>query len=257
MLPSRRPLRCCCHNHHQLQLRCHYATLCHLLMRHYPSTCQLVVTLDWLSLHHLSLFHHLSTCWLVIILPLNAPPSSLPRLVASPCRCHCLSTRRLIVTSPLIAPPSCLPRLDVPAPLVAQPPLIMLAGCHVASHRATLSFDWADCRITPRCYHHHPSKSRCQPAIHCAVAADANCNCTANVESNCINVLPSFPSMPQTIMAIAMPHITIALPSHRCCATSAGADASAGAATAAGTAAAASAATTGSSLGALPPHETS
>ncbi len=54
--------------------------------------------------------------------------------------------------------------------------------------------------------------------------------------------------------AIAMPHITIMLPFRHCCATSTGADAAAAAA--GGAAAAAAAAITGSSLGALSPHET-
>ncbi len=135
-LPSHCPLRC--RHCHPSQLHCRYATLCHLLMRCCPSTCQLVVTLDWLSLHHLLSCHHLSMRQLVITLPLYAPHSSLPWLVvASPYRCHCLSTCRLIVTSPLIRPPSCLPCPNVPAPLVAPLPLIALAGCHVASHHAT------------------------------------------------------------------------------------------------------------------------
>jgi hypothetical protein len=156
-LPSRHRLHiCCCH---PLQLRCHYATLCHLLTIHCPSTCRLVVMLDWLSLRHLLLCHHLSMHLLVITLPLNAPPSSLPWLVVpSPCCCHRLSTHQLVVTLPLIVPPSRLPRLVVLAPIVAPPPLIALAGCQVASHCATLSFDLADCRVTPCCRHHHPSQ---------------------------------------------------------------------------------------------------
>jgi hypothetical protein len=36
-----------------LQLLCYRATLHHLLTRRRPSTCRLVVTLDWLSFHHL------------------------------------------------------------------------------------------------------------------------------------------------------------------------------------------------------------
>ncbi len=151
LLPSHHQLRicCCC----PLQLCCHYASLCHLLMLRCPSTCWLVVTFNCLSLRHLLSCHHLSTCRMVITLPLDAPPSSLPRLVVpSPCRCHRLSTRWLVVTSSLIAPPSCLPRLVVPAPIVAPLPLIVLAGsCHVASHCATLSFDLADCHVTPHC----------------------------------------------------------------------------------------------------------
>jgi hypothetical protein len=171
--------------------------------------------LGWLSLRCLSSCHHRSMCQLVIMLPLDAPPSSLPQLVVtSPCRFHCLSTCRLIVPLPLIMPPSCLPRLDSPAPLVAPLPLIVSAGCHAASHHATLSFDSADCHVTPCCRHHHPSQSRRRPATHCAVTADAHCNCAANVEFHCVNVLPSFPSLLPTIMAIAAPHITILLPSH-------------------------------------------
>jgi hypothetical protein len=187
--------------------------------------------LDWLSLHHLLSCHHLSTPRLVITLPLYAAPSSLPQLVvASPCRCHCLSTRQLVVTLPLIALPSCLPHLVVPAPIVAPPPLIALAGCHVASHHATLSINLADCCVTPCCRHHHPSKSRRHPTVHYAVATVAHCDCAANVESHRVSILPSFPLPPPTIMAIAMQHIMILLPFHRCCTTSAGADAAAAAA---------------------------
>ncbi len=168
-------------------------------------------------MRHLLSCHHLSTRWLVITSPLDAPPSSFPWLVvASPCRCHCLSMRQLVVTSPLIAPPSCLPRLVVPAPIVAPPRLIASAGCHIASHRATLSFDPADCHVTPRRCHHHPFQSRHHPTIHCTVATIAHCDCAANVKSHRVNVLPSFPSLPPTIMAIASPHITIALPFHSC-----------------------------------------
>ncbi len=162
---------------------------------------------------------------------------------------------QLLVLLPLIAPPSCLPRLVAPAPIVAPPPLIALAGCHIASHCATLSFDLANCHVTLRCHHHHPSQSRHPSTIHCAVATVAHCNCTVNFESHCINILLSFPLPLLTIMAIAMPHITIALPFHRCCTTSAGADAAS--ACGGATAATAAAATTGSSLGVLPLHETS
>jgi hypothetical protein len=70
----------------------------------------------------------------------------------------------------IIAPPSGLPCRVVPAPIVAPPPLITLAGCHVASHPATRSFDLADCRVTPRRCHHHSSQSRRHPTVHCAVA---------------------------------------------------------------------------------------
>jgi hypothetical protein len=42
---------CICH-HRPLQLRCYCTTLHQLLMCHHPSTCRLVVTLDWLSLRH-------------------------------------------------------------------------------------------------------------------------------------------------------------------------------------------------------------
>jgi hypothetical protein len=193
---------------------------------------------------------------LVITLPLDAPPSSLPRLVvAPPCCCHCLSTRQLVVTLPLIVPPSCLPRLVVPLPIVAPLPLIALAGCHVASHCATLSLDPADCCLTPHCCYHHPFQLRCHPIVHCAVANVAHCHCATNVEFHCLNVLPSFPLPPLTIMAIATLHITIALPFHRCCTTSAGADAAA--AGGGGTAATTAAAPSGSSLGALSLHETS
>jgi hypothetical protein len=172
-----------------------------------PAGCHM----DWLSLHHLLLCHHLSRCRLVITLPLNAPPSSLPRLVG---RCHCLSTCQLLVTLPLIGPPSCLPRLVVPAPIVAPPPLIALAGCHIDSRHATLSFDPADCCVTPYCCHHRPSQSRVHSTVHWAVATVAHCVCTANSKSHCVNVLPSFPLPPLTIMAIATPHITIVLPFH-------------------------------------------
>jgi hypothetical protein len=183
--------------------------------------------LDWLSLNHLSSCHHLSTSQLVITLPLDAPPSSLPWLVvASPCCCHCLSTCQLVVTLPLIMPPSCLPCLVVPAPIVAPPPL-MLAGCQVASHCVTLSFHPDDCCITPRHRHHNPSQLRRHPTVHCAVATVAHHDCAANIESHWVNILPSFPSLSLTIMAIAMPHITITLPFHRCCTTSAGAAAAA------------------------------
>jgi hypothetical protein len=256
-LPSCHPLRI--HRRHPLPLRCHCATLYHLLMLRCPSTCQLVVMLDWLSFCHLSSCHHLSMHRLVTTSPLNAPPSSLPWLVvASPCRCHCLSTHRLVVTLPLIPPPSCSPRLVVLAPIVAPPPLIALAGCHVASHCATLSFDLADfCTTHCRC-HHHPSQSRCHPVVHCAVTTIAHRDYAANVESHHVTVLPSFPSPPPTIIAIATPHFTIALTFCRCCATSTSAVAAAAAAAGGGTAAtAAVSATTGSSLGALPPHETS
>ncbi len=125
--PSRRPLRCC--HLRPPRLRCHRATLHHLLPHRHPSMCRLVVTWGWLSSLHLSLRHCLSSCRLVVTLPLDAPPSCLPQLVvASPHRRHCFSTRQLVVTSPLIAPPSCLSWLVVASPLIATPPLNALAG---------------------------------------------------------------------------------------------------------------------------------
>jgi hypothetical protein len=88
-------------------------------------------------------------------------------LACIPCRHHhCLATLALFI----ITPPSCLPCLVVLSPIVAPPPLITLAGCHVASHHATLSFDLDECCITPSCCHHHPSQSYSHPTFHCAVA---------------------------------------------------------------------------------------
>ncbi len=116
MPPSRCPWRCC--RCHPLQLRCYPATLRHLLTHCSPSTCQVVITLGWLSLHHLL-------------------------------SCHRLSRRRLVVhvasrcTTLLFAPAGCW--VTSPPP----PPLHVPACCHLASHHATLLFALPGFPVTP------------------------------------------------------------------------------------------------------------
>ncbi len=122
------PFFYCCR--HQSPLCCHCATLRHLLVQRHPSMRWLVLMLGWLLSLHLSSRYCLATCRLVVRLPLNAPPSCLPRLVVtSPCHRHRLSMHQLIVTLPFIAPPFCLPQLIVASTLVTTEPLNTLAGC--------------------------------------------------------------------------------------------------------------------------------
>ncbi len=208
-------------------------TGCHCITSCRANTSQCA---GWLS--HCLLIHHHLVC----------PGWFLHHLAAADELAHYhLASHHAIFS---FAPPGC---PSTPCCANASNCIDWLSRCLSSCHPL---IDLADWRITLCHCHHHPSQSRRQPTIHCAVSANAHCNCAANIKSHCVNVLPSFPLLPPTIMAIAMQHITIALPSHTCCTTFAGADAAAAAA-AAGTAAAVSAATTGSSLRALPPHETS
>ncbi len=170
IVPNHRPLRnyhCC-----PLQFCCHHATLGHLLMHRCSSTCRLVVTLSWLLLCHLLLHHSLSRQGLFLWVLLMRYPLICPSWLL----CH-LTTTTASQHAGLLSPclsslaPSCLPWLVVLLPFVAPLSLNELAGCHIASHCATLSFDPAGCCITPHCHLCCPTQMGPHPIIHCTVAA--------------------------------------------------------------------------------------
>ncbi len=166
-----------------------------------------------------------------LLLPLDAPPSCLPRLViASLCCLHCLSMCRLIVTSPLIVPPSHLPplrlshhpsshhclsrhQLAIMLPLVVPPTCLPWLVAASPLNAVTIT-------------HCH------RPTVHCTVAAVAYCNCATIINSLCIDFWPLSPIAAADNMAITVTHSRIPLlswcplhhrrhcrPSRLCCCT--------------------------------------